>query len=313
MKFYLAPLEGVTGYIYRNAYHTFYGGMDKYFSPFINANQSNSFKSRDLNDILPDNNKGMVLVPQLLTNKAQDFIQTAGRICELGYQEINLNLGCPSGTVVSKGRGAGFLAKPEELDRFFEDVFNGTKMKISVKTRIGKEQPEEFYRLIEIYNKYPIHELIIHPRLQTDLYKNKPNLIIFKEALDLSKIPVCYNGDLCCTEDFSKFSEEFPNVDTVMVGRGIISNPGLILEVKQNMKPDKNTLRAFHDKVFEDYQKVISGDRNVLFRMKEFWFYLIDMFMDAEKYAKKIKKSEHFQPYIEAVDSLFQEVKLIGE
>ncbi len=166
MNFYFAPMEGLTGYIYRNAHHAFFPkGIAKYFSPFIVANQSDSFKTRDINDILPENNQGTVLIPQLLTNNADDFIHTAKRIKLLGYSEINLNLGCPSGTVVSKSRGAGFLAKRAELDLFLEKIFNQAVTRISIKTRIGKESPEEFDELIEIFNKYPVEELIIHPRV----------------------------------------------------------------------------------------------------------------------------------------------------
>ena len=166
MNFYFAPMEGLTGYIYRNAHNAFFNNIDKYFSPFIVANQSSSFKTRELNDILPENNQGLVLIPQLLTNNAKDFINTSNKIKQLGYNEINLNLGCPSGTVVSKNRGSGFLSKTEELNVFFEEIFSQATTKISVKTRIGKDQPEEFYNLIEIFNKYPIEELIIHPRTQ---------------------------------------------------------------------------------------------------------------------------------------------------
>ena len=152
MNYYFAPMEGLTGYIYRNAYNTFFSNnIDKYFSPFIGANQSESFKTRDLNDILHENNQGIVLVPQLITNNAKDFVHTSKKIKQLGYNEINLNLGCPSGTVVSKNRGSGFLAKREELDVFFDEIFSQSITKISVKTRIGKDSPEEFYELIKIF------------------------------------------------------------------------------------------------------------------------------------------------------------------
>jgi len=148
MNFYFAPMEGLTGYIYRNAHNAFFNNIDKYFSPFIVANQSEGFKTRELNDILPENNQGLVLIPQLLTNNAKDFIHTSKKIKLLGYNEINLNLGCPSGTVVSKNKGSGFLSKREELDVFLDEIFSKSITKISLKTRIGKDQPEEFYDLI---------------------------------------------------------------------------------------------------------------------------------------------------------------------
>ncbi|GKX67537.1 tRNA dihydrouridine synthase [Inconstantimicrobium mannanitabidum] len=313
MNFYLAPLEGLTGYIYRNAHKTFFNNVDRYFSPFIVANQSNSFKTRDIKDILPENNQGIVLIPQILTNNAEDFIHTSKRIRELGYNEINLNLGCPSGTVVSKNRGSGFLAKREELDIFLEEIYSAGITKISIKTRIGKDEPEEFYDLIEIYNKYPIEELIIHPRTQKDFYKNKPNLKVFKDALSLSKNPVIYNGNIFTVEDYNEFTNEFNGVDTIMLGRGLLCNPGLIGEIKNNTKLEKKLLKDFHDRVYEDYKKDLSGDRNVLFKMKEMWFYMSQIFSNNEKYAKRIRKSERLADYDIAVSSLFREQDILEE
>lgn len=311
MNFYFAPMEGVTGYIYRNAHNTFFKSVDKYFSPFIAANQSDSFKSRDINDILPENNPGMVLIPQLLTNNAKDFIHTSKKIKTLGYDEINLNLGCPSGTVVSKNKGSGFLALREELDIFFEEIFSCAETKISVKTRIGKDDPEEFYELIKIFNKYPIEELTIHPRIQKDIYKNTPNLNVFEDALKLSKNPVCYNGDINTLKDFKELKDKFPEVETVMIGRGLLSNPGLVNEITKGIKLDKHLMKDFHDKIYEDYKKILFGDRNVLFKMKELWFYMIAIFTNNEKYAKKIRKSERLSAYDEAVASLFKEQEII--
>ena len=313
MKFYYAPIEGVTGYIYRNAHHTFFNKVDKYFSPFIFANQGDRFKTREINDILPENNPGLVLIPQLLTNNAQDFMHTAHKIEQMGYKEINLNLGCPSGTVVSKNRGSGFLAKRDDLEAFFDEIFARPVTKISVKTRIGKNDPEEFYELIKIFNKYPMEELIIHPRIQKDIYKNKPNLTIFKEALRSSKNPLCYNGDIFTVKDYQEFAAAFPGVETVMLGRGILTNPGLIDDIVNEIKLEKNRLRDFHDQIYQDYQKAYFGERNVLYKMKEIWFYMSRMFSDHEKYAKKIRKSERLLDYDEAVSSLFREQEIIAD
>ncbi|SFR69784.1 tRNA dihydrouridine synthase [Anaeromicropila populeti] len=307
MKFYLAPMEGVTGYIFRNAYHTFFNHIDKYFAPFIVANQRDSFKTRDLNDILPEHNEGIKLVPQLLTNQAKDFIQTSKRIKELGYLELNLNLGCPSKTVVSKNRGSGFLAQPEELDHFLEEVFSQAITKISIKTRIGRDHPEEFRKLIEIFNKYPLEELIIHPRVQKDFYKNKPNWNVFQEALVVSKNPVCYNGDIFQVNNFNELTAAFPLVEHVMMGRGLIANPGIIKEITEGKLVEKELLKEFHDKIYSDYRQVLFGDKNVLFKMKELWFYMIQVFSDNEKYHKKIRKSERLGDYEETVTRLFVE------
>lgn len=314
MNFYFAPMEGLTGYIYRNAHHAFFPGIDKYFSPFIYANQSDSFKNKELNDILPENNQGIVLIPQLLSNHAEDFIHTSKKLKQLGYEEINLNLGCPSGTVVSKHRGSGFLAKKAELNRFLDEIFSASVTKISVKTRIGKDAPEEFYELIEIFNQYPMEELIIHPRIQKDYYKNKPNLNIFKAAVQSSKNPVAYNGDLFTALRYEEFITEFPGIDTIMLGRGLLTNPGLVDHIIRDDMLEKEVLKSFHDQIYEDYRKVLFGDRNVLFKMKELWFYMIRIFSDQEKYAKKIKKAERLHDYEEAVNSLFREQSIvIGE
>lgn len=307
MKNYFAPMEGLTGYIYRNAHNTFFKGIDKYFSPFIAANQSDSFKTREINDILPDNNQDLVLVPQLLTNNAMDFIHTAEKIKQLGYGEVNLNLGCPSGTVVSKNKGSGFLARREELDNFLYEIFSKSNVDISIKTRTGKDESEEFYDLINIFNKYPIKELIIHPRVQKDFYKNKPNIKVFKDALSLSKNPVCYNGDIFAQKDYSSFGHDFNQVDSIMIGRGLLVNPALI----SNIKLDKIMLKAFHNKLYKDYSSVLFGERNILFKMKALWFYMICMFSNNTKYAKKIKKAERLYDYEAAVSCLFNEQELL--
>ncbi|MDF2800859.1 MAG: tRNA-dihydrouridine synthase [Anaerocolumna sp.] len=313
MKFYYAPLEGVTGYIYRNAYHKFFSPADKYFAPFIVANLQDGFKTRDIQDILPDNNASIKLIPQLLSNNADYFIHTSKRIKEFGYEEINLNLGCPSGTVVAKYKGSGFLAKPKELDDFLDKIYSAGITDISVKTRLGKEDPEEFYHLIEIYNKYPLKELIIHPRIQKDFYKNTPRLEVFNDALELSKNPVCYNGDINKLEDYESLKQRFPSVDTIMIGRGLIRDPFLIEELKGKKELSKETLKEFHDTVYMSYRQVISGDRNVLFKMKEIWIFMIDMFTDNTKYLKKIKKSENAHDYEEAINSLFRDRELISK
>jgi tRNA-dihydrouridine synthase len=307
MNLYFAPMEGLTGYIYRNAFHKYFPGIDKYFSPFIVANQQEGLKTRDMNDILPEHNKDIVLVPQLLTNRASDFIHTSRTIKRLGYEEVNLNLGCPSGTVVSKNKGSGFLAKREELDAFLKEIFEASVTRISVKTRIGKEAPEEFYELIEIFNKYPITELIIHPRLQRDYYKNTPNMTVFADAVRMSINPLCYNGDIKTAADYQQLTKAYSGLKAVMIGRGLLADPGLLSEITGSQTPERSRMRAFHDEVLMGYQGIIFGDRNVLFKMKEFWTYFIQLFPDSDKSAKRIKKAEKLSEYEIAVSGLFSE------
>ncbi|MBB6624766.1 tRNA-dihydrouridine synthase family protein [Clostridium gasigenes] len=311
MKYYLAPMEGITGYIYRTSYEKYFGNIDKYFTPFIVTNQSRSLKTKELRDVFPENNKGMNIVPQILTNDSEGFINISRKLQQLGYNEVNLNLGCPAGTVVSKNRGSGFLAKREDLDIFLDEIFKIDDMKISIKTRIGKDSPEEFYELIKIYNKYPLEELIIHPRTQKDFYGNKPNLEVFKDGLSLSTNPVCYNGDIFTVDDHNKLIKAFPKVDTVMLGRGILANPGLMNEIKNNTFIDKEVLKDFHDEILYKYIELFNEDRNAIFRMKELWGYMSCIFSDNKKYAKKIKKSQNLSDYNEAVLSLFRDQEII--
>lgn len=313
MNCYCAPMEGLTGYLFRNAHHCFFGYVDQYYMPFIVPNQHHKFSARERQDICPEHNRDIKAVPQIMTNRAEDFIWTARELKAMGYDTVNLNLGCPSGTVVTKKRGSGFLACQEELNRFLDGICTKLDMKISVKTRIGKDSPEEFYELIQIYNRYPLHKLIIHPRIQKDFYKNTPNLGVFRDALKLSKNPVCYNGNIFSQKDWETFSTQFPEVSEVMLGRGIIANPALAGELKNQKPLDKQRLRAFHDQIYAGYQDILSGERNVLFRMKELWFYMGGVFADSGKYVKKIKKSERLADYEIAVASLFRERELLAD
>ena len=231
-------------------------------------------------------------------------------LASYGYEEMNLNLGCPARTVVTKKRGSGLLAYPDDLDRFLETVYNGISINMSIKTRIGMENPEEFEEILKIYNQYPVKELTIHPRLQQDYYKNKPNWDVFRMALRESKNPVCYNGDIFTVEAYQKFQTEFPEVDAIMLGRGLLANPGLGEAIKSGKKLEKETVRAFHDELCKEYQKVMSGDRNVLFRMKEFWFYLSQSFEGADKYLKKICKANRLSEYYGIIERLFEQCEL---
>lgn len=307
MRYYLAPMEGVTGYIYRNAYQKFFHNVDCYYTPFLAPNQHGSFTSRERNDILPAHNTGMRVVPQILTNRAEHFIHTAKELEQLGYNEVNLNLGCPAATVVSKKKGAGFLAEPDQLEHFLEKIYSELSMDISIKTRIGVEQPAEFADLLDLYNQFPVKELIVHPRVQKDLYHNQPNWEAFAQATRESKHKLCYNGDLFTVGDYQAFRAAFPNVEAVMLGRGILRNPGLLDEIQQQKPLDKQLLRQFHDALLQGYQQVFSGDKPVLFKMKELWSYMLPLLEHGEAYAKKLRKTEKLQQYQILMEQLFQE------
>lgn len=307
MLFYFAPMEGITGYIYRNAHARYFGGIDKYFTPFIMPNQNRCMNTKELNDVLPEHNQGMEIVPQILTNKAEDFINAAEKLKELGYSEVNLNLGCPSRTVVSKGKGAGFLEYPDRLEEFLNSIFESSSLKISVKTRLGMYEPEEFNRLLEIFNKFPLSELIIHPRVQTDYYKNKPVLESYRKAEESSENILCYNGDVFTRQDYEAAVSGFTRTNAVMMGRGLLRNPNLVHNIRQGAQTDKKILKAFHDEIYEGYREILPGEKPVLFKMKELWTYMLVSFSDAEKCWKKIKKADRLTAYELAVTELFAE------
>lgn len=307
MKFYLAPLEGITGYVFRNAHYDYFHPADKYFTPFITPGLNSSLKSKALKDVLPENNHGPAVVPQILTNRADEFIYTEKQLGEMGYTEINLNLGCPSGTVVAKGRGSGFLAFRDKLDAFLDEIYSRTEMKISIKTRLGKESWEEFDALLDIYNQYPLEELIIHPRTREDYYKGLPNLEAFRLGVEKSRCPVCYNGNIFTGEDYHGFLKKFPETDCMMIGRGLVANPAL-LDILHNETTlvDKTVLRRFHDRIYEDYGSMLYGETNLLYKMKELWNYMICIFSDSKKYGKKIRKAQKLKDYERIVDELFE-------
>lgn len=319
MHFYLAPMEGLTTYTFRTAYHHYFTGIDKYFTPFIS---NRNLSSRERNDILPEHNAGMQLVPQILTNRADEFLEIAEIIAGYGYDTVNLNLGCPSGTVVSKGRGAGFLRNPDELRKFLDTVYEKCPIKVSIKTRIGVESTEEWETLLKLFSGYPIAELIIHPRLLKEFYKGQPHKAAYRQAKELLTVPLCYNGDIVSRESLTELTRELPKTDTVMIGRGILQRPTLPAELKRTAclqadtttQPDTQlsagdlsaTLRDFHNELLEGYCRIMPGEQPTLFKMKDFWTFFSCGFESPERYLKKVKKATRLSEYKTAVRELFQ-------
>ena len=306
VKYYMAPLESVTTWIYRQAHAKIYGRLDKYFIPFLEPHEKRDFKTRELQEILPEHNENIYAVPQILTNRSEGFIKLAKALKDWGYEEVNLNLGCPSKTVVTKGKGSGFLAKPEELERFLTEIFDALsgEVKISVKTRIGKENPEEFPALLKLFNKYPMEELIIHPRVQKDGYGNVPRLELYELAEKQSVNPLCYNGDLYTREQIRNFAERFPGTERLMFGRGFLRDPGLLYNEGKDSKDFFEKFWAFHDLVYEGYQERNMGDRNVLFKMKELWSYQVYQFSEPERLFKTFKKVQDCNEYEQMIRNL---------
>lgn len=310
MRFYSAPMEGVTGWLYRGVHHRCFPGADKYFMPFLSVSQDHVFPRRELQDILPAHNEGVPAVPQLLTRRAEDFLWAAGELAAMGYREVNLNLGCPSGTVTAKGKGAGMLGRPEELDHLLEDIFSASPTAVSVKTRLGIQDPEEFWPILDIYNKYPIAQLIVHTRVREDLYRRPARPELFPAILAASRTPLCYNGDLVTAADCRAFSVRFPGAG-LMMGRGLVADPALASKAKGGPGADRDTLRAFHDALYEGYARDFGSRRNAMLRMKELWSYLIHLFRDPESYAKKLRKAADPAEFEALTAGMFRELELL--
>lgn len=310
MRYYFAPMEGITGHNFRSVHHLFFPHVDSYYAPFISPAQSCVMNPKEKRDILPDNNQDIHVIPQILASRAKYFTQAEQVLRDYGYQEVNLNLGCPSKTVVSKKKGAGMLRDTDYLHEFLEDIFSNSSGPISVKTRIGVESPEEFPEILDIFNEYPIKELTIHCRTQNQFYKGQVYKECFSYAYIHSKNPLCYNGDIRTPQDCRAIQEEYPNLQAVMLGRGLLSNPALVEEIKGQTKycvPEQ--IKAFHDRLFLEYQKILSGETPLLYKMKEWWFYRLLALSDEDvfrRYTKRMKKVQTLAQYKVLVNEIFE-------
>ena len=313
MRYDFAPMEGITGALFRRLHHQFFPGVDRYYMPFLSPTRDHVFTPRELREILPENNPDAEVIPQLLTKVPEDFLWAAGELAAMGYQTVNLNLGCPSGTVVAKGKGSGMLADPSALDAFLDAVFSRAPCAVSVKTRLGLSDPEEFGPLLEIYNHYPLAELIVHPRVQKDGYRHPVRLEAFAPILAASRHPVCFNGGLVTTQDCRDLVGRFSRICGVMIGQGLVANPALVRQIRGGPGADRETLRAFHEALFGGYSQLFGSAHNAMMRMKELWAYLIRLFRDSGPYAKRLRKVRDPQTFSQAVDAVFQELELLPE
>ena len=313
MRYDFAPMEGITGALFRRLHHQFFPGVDRYYMPFLSPTRDHVFTPRELREILPENNPDAEVIPQLLTKVPEDFLWAAGELAAMGYQTVNLNLGCPSGTVVAKGKGSGMLADPSALDAFLDAVFSRAPCAVSVKTRLGLSDPEEFGPLLEIYNHYPLAELIVHPRVQKDGYRHPVRLEAFAPILAASRHPVCFNGGLVTTQDCRDLVDRFSGICGVMIGQGLVANPALVRQIRGGPGADRETLRAFHEALFGGYSQLFGSAHNAMMRMKELWAYLIRLFRDSGPYAKRLRKARDPQTFSQAVDAVFQELELLPE
>ena len=318
MKLYLAPMEELTGYVFRNTLNKHFGCVDKYFTPFISPD-NRIMKTRSAEEITPSNNEGLFVVPQLLTNDPEQFSEAAKLIAEMGYPEININFGCPSNTVAAKFKGSGILRAPEIMDRFLDGVFDGKNsvlrdhpaLKISVKTRVGYNETSDFGNVCDTLDRYPFSEIIVHPRLKKDLYNGLPRMEMFDMACERLDKDMVYNGDIDsagkCSELISGFESRsdirYRNITAVMIGRGAVRNPGIFRQIRTGQVTTVAELYDFLSELYEAYKEML-GEGNAISKLKEVWSYVTGLIPDEKERARTFKtiiKSKGEAQYKDAV------------
>ena len=289
-------MEGLTGYVFRRLHQSFFGGADAYYIPFVTPTQEPRFTERQLKDLAPSVNRGIHCVPQLLTRRPEDFVWAVRALLDMGYDEVNLNLGCPAGTVVAKGKGSGFLRTPAELDTFFGTVFDtlGDDIPVTVKTRLGWSEEYEFADLARIYSHHPIKRLIVHARLKTDLYKGDVRLNVLQDALPLLAMPLGVKGDLVPVADLKARLAACPRSVELIVGR-------------------YHMAAAFTDALLKDYTAAFSSLKNAVMRLKEYWFFQQFLFENPEKHIKRLFKARTPDDFFAALDAMKNELEIRPE
>ena len=306
MQYYFAPMEVLTDSVYRRLHHTYFPGVDRYYMPFISPTVHRSLTPREARELPRADSEAFVAIPQIMTKVPEDFLWAAVQCAELGYGEVNLNLGCPSGTVVAKGKGSGMLADPESLDRFLDGIFTAAPLPVSVKSRLGLTDPQEFPRLLEVYNRYPIAELTLHPRVRKAFYSGSVDMEMFDYCVTNSKNPLCYNGDICSLEDAARIGEKYPQVGSIMIGRGLIGDPGML--TPGGTTPE--ALEEMFNEMLEAYMTLFGGSRNAMFRLKEHWGMLIHRFEGSEKLGKRLRKTTDVDEYRAITREIFHTLPL---
>lgn len=303
MNLYFAPMEGITSYTYRNTHAEMFGGCDVYYAPFIVPTDNERISLRTLRDIKQENNKTKI-IPQVLCNSSSAFTEFVKKIKSIGYDEVNINFGCPSGTVVKKGRGAGALRDINMLDRFLDEVFTNVDVKISVKTRTGFNSHDEFEEILKVYNKYPLTELIIHPRVREEYYKGVPNMGTFDIAYNNTDLKLCYNGNIFSLDNYNNLLGQYPDLNSIMLGRGAIKNPAIFREIKGGQRLVTKELIAFSNVLEEKYLNLLGSEVYTLHRMKEMWLYCMMNFPEEKKLLKAVKKSNKLTDLNSAINCL---------
>ena len=314
MRIDFAPMEGITDDLFRTLHHRYFPGVDRYFTPFLSPTEDGITK-KERAQVLPENNPGVPLVPQLMTRQAESFLLAARELADLGYSEVNLNLGCPSGTVTAKGKGAGFLApaRRQELEEFLDRIFSACPIDISIKARLGMEDPEDFPAILALLSRYPVKELILHPRVRADFYKKPVRMEWFRYALEHSRAPVCLSGGVACKGDFDRLMAGPDAPAAVMLGRGLVADPSLAEKCRGGVGADRDTLEEFCQVLFDETASRLGSPRSTMFRMKELWSYFILLFDHREKYQKALRKTTSVTEFQAVVARIFRELPLREE
>ena len=296
---YAAPLEGVTGFVWRSAHREVFGGADRYYAPFFSPDQNLHLQAKDLRELSQGESD---LVPQVLVNRADYFIWAAKELRAMGYREIDLNLGCPSGTVVAKHKGSGLLREPEALDALLDGIFSALPdAEISLKTRIGLRDVSEWPALLAVFEKYPVSRLIVHPRLQAQGYAGTADRALFLQTMARSALPLVYNGDVLTPED-SAFSYGCG----VMAGRGLVRDPALFRHQRGGLPADRRELERFHDLLLQGYEAYMPGEQPLVHRMRELWTYLSGAFRDTDAAMKQMHKAKRLSDYQAAAGAILR-------
>ena len=308
MNYYVAPMEGLTDRVWRQAHQKWFGWAGapaKYYAPFLSPPENRVLIKKKMAELAPEANPGAPVVPQLLAKDGALAAWMVGQLRQLGYTEVNLNFGCPSGTVTAKGKGSGMLRDLDKLDAFLAALFAEAEGPLTVKTRLGVEKPEEFAAVLEIYNRYPIAELTIHPRVMRQQYRGIADREAFAKALPECRMPVCYNGDLTTVEQLRAFEADFPAVQSLMVGRGIIADPALFRQALGGPAATKEELRGYLDDLYHGYTALFGSAGCAISRMKGHWFYLIHRFDGSERLEKQLRKLREPWEYETVVNQIF--------
>ena len=310
IKIYQAPLQGFTDFTFRKALSGSFGGIDKYFVPYLSYGKGREIKRSQLREVFPENNAGLPVVPQVLFSDQTELFDLISILNEYGYPEINLNLGCPYPMATNKGRGAAWLDKPEALNEILQALFaRGFPAKFSVKMRAGLSNDQDFKAITGILNQFPLEEVIFHPRTASQMYTGKANPQLFTDALSMAKHPLVYNGDIFSIADFQEIRTLLPEQNNWMIGRGLLTNPALAAQLKGEVF-DAQELRKkrkeFHDLLLENYSVRLQGDSHILMKMNQFWTYFSESFTNPHKAMKLVKKSSSLLKYNSAVVEIFR-------